>query len=192
MKASVIHNTQIFYPDDKEFFSPSEQYPEYPFAHTASRPNLVYQAVRNYLAQARLDTDYVGTPNWNPLGEFIKNGDKVFVLCNFVYHRRPKESLENFFGKYTHGSILRIVIDNILIATGLIIITIRQISNSKLSNTQMIPRHDHPAKRIPIQNQKRAARFHLFRISNSSSGNKRFIFPRKYYLGSTEKVIFSL
>ena len=118
MLVSVVHDNQLCYPDSSEFFSPSELYSEYPFDHIASRPNLVYQAIRNCLAQALLDADNFGTPSWNPFGQFIKRGDKVFILCNFVYHRTPWETSEDFFAKCTHASILRVLIDYIYIATG--------------------------------------------------------------------------
>jgi len=118
MIASIIHDNNICYPDGKECYSPSEHYPEYPFTHIATRPNLVYQAVRNCLAQAELDKENFGTPAWDPLGKFIKKGDKVFILCNFVYHRKPREPLKDFFGKCTHASILRSLIDYVYISTG--------------------------------------------------------------------------
>lgn len=118
MIASVIHDLQICYPDGSEFFSPSEHYPEYPFTHIASRPNLVYQAVRNCLAQAGLDARNFGTSDWNPFGEFINKGKKVFVLCNFVYHKRANESLKAFWGKCTHASVVRALIDYVYISTG--------------------------------------------------------------------------
>lgn len=118
MIASIIHDSSIRYPDESESFSPSKRYPEYPFGHVATRTNMVYQAVRNCLAQAGLDAANLDTPAWNPLGTFIRKGSKVFVLCNFVYHRRPQESLQDFRGKCTHGSVLRAIVDYIHIATG--------------------------------------------------------------------------
>jgi uncharacterized protein (DUF362 family) len=118
MIVSVIHDNQICYPDGKEFFSPSEHYPEYPFAHTASRPNLVYQAVRNCLAQAGLDRSNYGKPSWNPLRYVISEGSSVFILCNFVYHKRPHEPMGDFFAKCTHGSVLRAILDYVLLAVG--------------------------------------------------------------------------
>ena len=115
---SVIHDHQIRYPDDSEFFSPSQNYPEYPFSHIASRPNLVYHAVRNCLAQAGLDKANYGKPSWNPLRYTISEGSNVFVLCNFVYHMRPNELLSDFFAKCTHGSVLRAVLDYVILAVG--------------------------------------------------------------------------
>jgi len=118
MTVSVIHNHQIRYPDASEFFSPSQLYPEYQFPHTGLKQNLAYDAVRNCLAQAGLDRTNYGTPSWNPLRYVISEGSSVFILCNFVYHKRPHETLEDFYSKCTHGSVLRAVIDYILLAVG--------------------------------------------------------------------------
>jgi len=118
MITSVIFNKQISYPDSREFFSPSECYPEYQFKHTASRPNLVYRTVRECLLKGGLDKFNVGKASWNPLRYLIPEGSSVFVLCNFVYHKRPYESWSDFYAKCTHGSVLRAVIDYILLAVG--------------------------------------------------------------------------
>ncbi len=115
---SIINDDSLFYPDRKDFFSPHIRYPEYTFEHLASEPNWVYDAVRKVFAQAGLDEAHYGTADWNPLGEFIPLGSRVFVLCNFVYQRRPRESERNFSAKCTHGSVLRAVIDYILRAVG--------------------------------------------------------------------------
>ncbi len=115
---SIIHRPDITYPDEVEFFSPSEPYPEYVQPLIAQRPNLIYQAVRDCLAQAGLDAGKYGTPEWNPLGELVAKNSKVFVLCNFVYHKRWGETQQQFFGKCTHGSVLRALIDYMLIAVG--------------------------------------------------------------------------
>jgi uncharacterized protein (DUF362 family) len=74
--------------------------------------------VRDSLAQAGLDAERLGTPLWNPLGELVRPGSSVFVLCNFVYHRRPTETVASFFGKCIHASVLRAVLDYVLLAVG--------------------------------------------------------------------------
>jgi len=116
MLTSIIHNNQLCYPEKDEYFSPSAPYPEYPFSHFATKPNFVYQAVRECFKQVGLDAKNFGTLSWNPLKDYIKQGNKVFVLCNFVYHRRSKESLNDFFAKCTHASIIRAIIDYVYIA----------------------------------------------------------------------------
>ncbi len=115
---SAVVDTGISYPAPDESYSPDERYPEYPFARLARKPNPVYRTVRQLLHQLGLDDDHYGTPDWNPLGRWILPGQSVFVLCNFVYHRRPGESLERFYSKCTHGSVIRAVVDYVLIAVG--------------------------------------------------------------------------
>jgi hypothetical protein len=58
------------------------------------------------------------TSQWNPLGRYIPFGSQVFVLCNFVYHRKPYENQLAFQAKCIHGSVLRTIVDYILIAAG--------------------------------------------------------------------------
>jgi uncharacterized protein (DUF362 family) len=115
---SIVMDPSIAYPDSSDFFSPNTAYPEYVFDHLAIQPNRVYEAVRRVFSQAGLDRSRYGSPDWNPLGEFIKPGSRVFVLCNFVNHRRPGESLSDFSSKCTHGSVLRAVLDYVLSAVG--------------------------------------------------------------------------
>ena len=115
---SIIVDKDLTYPDRSDGFSPSERYPEYPFDQIATTENRVYRAVRETFVQAGLDAGKLGTPDWNPLGRYIKKGDKVFILCNFVYHRRPQESERDFFGKCTHASVVRALIDYVYIAAG--------------------------------------------------------------------------
>lgn len=115
---SIISDDKVTYPDASDFFSPHIAYPEYSLEHLSRKPNLVYDAVRKVFAQAGLDHSHYGTANWNPLGEFVVPGSRVFVLCNFVYQRRPNESVRNFSAKCTHGSVLRAAIDYILRAVG--------------------------------------------------------------------------
>ncbi len=115
---SAVIDRQLAYPDAEDAFSPADPGPEYPFADRAPRPNRVYQAVRRVWEQAGLDAARRGTAAWNPLGRWVQPGQQVFVLCNFVYQRRPRESLTDFHGKCTHASVLRALIDYLLIAVG--------------------------------------------------------------------------
>lgn len=114
---SVITDASLRYPEEK-YFSPDERFPEYRFQPLSASPNPVYRAVRECLAQAGLDQERYGTSAWNPFGVFIPPGSRVFVLCNFVHHRRGNESAENFLGKCIHGSVLRALIDFVLLAVG--------------------------------------------------------------------------
>jgi len=115
---SVIRRPGARYPDPSAAFAPSERYPEYRFGPIAPGANPVYAMVRSLFTQLGLDAARSGTPAWNPLGEWIRPGAQVFVLSNFVYHKRPHESVQDFNGKVVHGSVLRALIDYVLIATG--------------------------------------------------------------------------
>ena len=115
---SVLHDPALEYPPSGAFFSPDERYPEYPYEHLSPHENKVYKAVRECLAQAGLDAEHYGTPAWNPLGAFIRPGDRVFLLCNFANERRPDELMENYRSRCSHGSVIRAMADYILIATG--------------------------------------------------------------------------
>jgi len=106
------------YPPRKFSFSPDSHYPEYPFHDLAGAENPVYRNVREMLRQAGLDAARFGTPQWNPLGTFVRTGARVFVLPNFVFHRRPYESRARFDAKCTHGSVLRALLDYVFIAAG--------------------------------------------------------------------------
>ncbi len=117
MFASIVDQIAD-YPSPSGQYSPNERYPEYRYAHLSGAPNPVYSAVRRSFAQAGLDGAKFGTPGWNPLGQWVAPGADVFILCNFVYHRRPGESDENFLGKCTHAGVLRPLIDYLLIAVG--------------------------------------------------------------------------
>jgi len=118
MLLSLISGEQLMYPTGNDFYSPDTRYPEYRFGAIAAQPNRVYAAVRECFAQAGFDREHFGTGDWNPLGRFVKRGQRVFVLCNFVQHRRPNETAEAFVAKCTHGSVVRAVIDYLLIAVG--------------------------------------------------------------------------
>jgi len=114
---SLLIDPTLEYPSSLDFFSPDEQFPEYPFTHLSSVKNPIYRAVRNCIAQSGLDSEHFNTPLWNPFGGFIKPGDRIFVLCNFANERRSNELVMDFQSRCTHGSVLRAIIDYILIAT---------------------------------------------------------------------------
>jgi hypothetical protein len=118
MFASIIKNNYLNYPDYTNFFSPHEKYPEYPFGHISSEPNYIYYGIRKLFYQAGLDIKNFGSRSWNPLGLYIKRGDSVFILPNFVFHKNETEDDDKFFSKCTHASVLRVIIDYVIIANG--------------------------------------------------------------------------
>jgi hypothetical protein len=115
---SIVIDSALAYPDADDFYSPDERFPEYPYVHISKQKNPVYQAVRNCFVQAGLDREHFGTSSWNPLSVLVQPGTRVFVLCNFVFHRLSNESAEDFLGKCIHGSVLRPLIDYLLLAVG--------------------------------------------------------------------------
>jgi Predicted ATP-grasp enzyme len=115
---SILIDPDLQYPDAADHFSPDERFPEYRYEHVAGRPNAIYGALRNVFIQSGLDAEHLGTPLWNPLGDFIQPGSRVFLLCNFMQERRPDEPLEDFRSRCSHGSVIRALADYILIATG--------------------------------------------------------------------------
>lgn len=116
MDISIVHNRDIKYPPANDYFSPNEMFPEYKFCHISKTPNLVYAAVRKCIADSGLDRKNFGKATWNPLGEFISPGNRVFLLCNFVEQKVGDISDEMLFAKCTHGAVIRAVIDYVLIA----------------------------------------------------------------------------
>lgn len=115
---SLAIDPSLVYPDAVEYFSPDEPFPEYAFTHLSKTKNPVYQAVRELFAQAGMDRENFGAPTWNPLRAFIPPGSRVFVLCNFANERRKDEKIKNFQSRCTHGSVLRAVLDYVLLAVG--------------------------------------------------------------------------
>lgn len=96
-------------------FSPSEEYPEYPFGGNLSAEfNHVYDGVRNILKGLGFDKDRYGRNDWNPLGEIIKHGDTVLIKPNFV--RDFHEYGWDMQSVITHGSVIRAILDYVFIA----------------------------------------------------------------------------
>lgn len=116
-RTSVQRQPGVTYPGTQPF-SPSERYPECPFDEIGGEGNPVYRMVRQLFIDAGLDEAHIGGASWNPLGRYIQRGSRVFVLCNFVFHRRPRETVADFRAKCIHGSVLRALIDYVYIATG--------------------------------------------------------------------------
>jgi len=116
MISSVIQRGDLIYPDPHYFYSPGESFPEYPFSHISDKPNAVYKAVRDCFKQVNLDKENYDSLKWNPLGDFIFPGNKIFILCNFVNHKRISQNQEDYFATITHPSIVRAICDYCIIA----------------------------------------------------------------------------
>ena len=95
-------------------FHPGIHYPEYKFEHIGPT-NHVYDGVRNLLHLLNLDDVGYSTSNWNPLKGLVRPGDKVVVKPNFLWHAH-KYNLEEWEQVITHGSVIRAVVDYVLLA----------------------------------------------------------------------------
>lgn len=114
---AVIQRENCFYPEKDDAFSPSQMYLEYPFGEKtlAAHKNMVYEMVRNGFLMLGLDEEKAGTPEWNPLGEFIKQGDYVLLKPNMVLDENHiKENGTECL--ITHPSVIRAVLDFVVIA----------------------------------------------------------------------------
>jgi uncharacterized protein (DUF362 family) len=105
-----------------------KDYPQPPFHPAAPFPELaragirqldagngVYTAVREMLA-LNFDPARFGTPEWNPLGEYIHRGDRVVIKPNLVLHEFGAQ--RNAHCLTTHGSVIRAVLDYVYLAVG--------------------------------------------------------------------------
>lgn len=115
-EVSLIVDSDLVYPKDS--FNPPEVYPEYPYSDTAlNTNNRVYSSIRQLFRQLRLDEKNFGTTAWNPLGKYIKKGDRVAIKPNFVTDHHP-DGDHGLEATVTHPSVLRVVIDYAFIAAG--------------------------------------------------------------------------
>ncbi|MFQ5701222.1 MAG: DUF362 domain-containing protein [Acidobacteriota bacterium] len=96
-------------------FDPSEQYPELPGAvRRSDSSNTVYAGVREALHLLGLDAPSFGTRDWNPLGTAVHPGDRVVVKPNMVRHFHGSGG--SLDALVTHGSVVRAVLDYVVIA----------------------------------------------------------------------------
>lgn len=141
----VCENLNAKYPTDKFCFSPSIRYPEYDFNEIADEKNDVYDMVRNCLIGLKLDEKNIGTKDWNPFKDFIKEGDNVLIKPNFVRDINLIE--ENGTDCLTtHTSVIRPVIDYVIKAlngTGKIILADAPVQNCDFDNLVKSKKLDH-------------------------------------------------
>src|SRR5207247_5746371 len=96
-------------------FHPSVRYPEYHGPVDSTEDNAVYEAVRESMRLLGLDAPHAGSPDWNPLGDIIRPGNRVMLKPNFLaegYGIRRAEWEQVI----THGSLVRAVLDYVLLA----------------------------------------------------------------------------
>jgi len=76
-------------------------------------PNPVYEAVETLFRTLGLDHARAGSPDWNPLGDLIRPGDRVIIKPNFVSSRNLHDKITGakLQASSTHGSLLRPILD---------------------------------------------------------------------------------
>ena len=111
---AVINNPEGGYPEFP--YNPSEVYPELKAVETQESSNSVYDDMRKILMDLKLDEDNIGTEAWNPLKELVEPGQKVVIKPNYVRARHPigDAGTESMI---THSSVIRPIIDFLLLAT---------------------------------------------------------------------------
>src|SRR5690554_4780143 len=97
-------------------YHPAVAYPEYRLGALSTAPNPAYEMVRGLLYRLGLDRTRFGSPAWNPLGEIIRPGDQVLVKPNMV--RDVHGWGMDVTSVFTHGSVIRAVLDYVHIALG--------------------------------------------------------------------------
>jgi len=113
---SKMGKPEIGYPCKTPFYPP-QIYPELSklkITMEKDEHNQVYETVRNAFLLMEMDKEHIGTNDWNPLSEIIKRGDTVVVKPNFVIHKNDNDRAN--FATVTHGSVIRAVIDYIILA----------------------------------------------------------------------------
>jgi uncharacterized protein (DUF362 family) len=112
----AFRNPKLTYPTSLPF-DPHVAYPEYPFGESAiSHENPVYEAVREVLRAAELDSSHFGTSQWNPFGDLVPSRGTVLLKPNWVRHYHPLGY--DLFGVITHPSVLRPLVDYAFKAVG--------------------------------------------------------------------------
>lgn len=125
----VTGKRDIFsYPQRETFYSPSENYPEYPWAANtiAKGENMVYELVRECIHRMEYDEKNYGSATWNPFGDFIRPGQTVLVKPNWVENKNSNKEVDDHLDcLVTNPSVVRAIVDYVVIAlkgTGRIII----------------------------------------------------------------------
>lgn len=107
-----IANVEAHYPESPPFH-PSNRYPEYS-GELSQKENPAYEGVRRALMLLGYDAEHQETSAWNPLGELISPGQTVFIKPNLVDHKHRFD--EDVWSVITHPSVVRAVLDYVLIA----------------------------------------------------------------------------
>ncbi len=94
----------------KSPFLPRKYYPELErHVRVGDEQNSVYGAFRELCYTMGFAKDQWGTPDWNPLGDIIRPGQKVLVKPNLVRHIHLSGG--DYRAVVTHASVVRCVLD---------------------------------------------------------------------------------
>ena len=100
-------------------YHPEEYYGELeklPYRVTVQESNEIYAAVRDVFMRFGFDREHQNTLEWNPLHDFIQEGSRIFIKPNQVFHEH-KDGKAGIWSMVTHASVIRPVIDYVLLAT---------------------------------------------------------------------------
>lgn len=82
----------------------------------STEKNFIYGMIRECFAALGFDDEHYGTADWNPLSEYVNEGDTVLLKPNWVLHENAEPISHSMECMVTHPSITRAVIDYVLIA----------------------------------------------------------------------------
>lgn len=121
MSNYFFYKTDCEYSNDI-FYRPDKLYPEYLFGQeeVSDEKNDVYEMIRQLFWEMGFDKENFGMPSWNPLGQFIKRGQTVLIKPNLVLDKNTAEKnrKRGMDCLITHPSVVRCIIDYVLIALG--------------------------------------------------------------------------
>lgn len=107
---AIEYAENVKYPSGIERVYPNKDYPEITINHDKiNKENTIFEMVRNGFKLLELDKKNINTANWNPLGEYIKTGQKVLIKPNMVLDRNLGGFGEECL--YTNPSIVSAVIN---------------------------------------------------------------------------------
>lgn len=114
---ALFRSTATAYPSPPPFH-PTADFPELVRAGIRGcvAGNVVYRGLRELFTLLRLDQRHLGTADWNPLGAYIRPGDRVVIKPNLVLHEFGEQKAKHCLT--THGSVIRAVLDYVYLAAG--------------------------------------------------------------------------
>jgi uncharacterized protein (DUF362 family) len=103
-------------------YGPARLYPElgrlpYRVEAQGSPATDVYTGVRTALELLGMDAENAGKPTWNPFRRMVQPGQSTVIKPNLVFDQHPLGA-EGVSCMVTHASVLRPLVDYVLLATG--------------------------------------------------------------------------